>query len=298
MDAAQLKQRQDSLRSRRECELAVGDKAWLSNRNLRMDAAGRARKLEPLYFGPYEVLAMHGSNAAELRLPAGCRLHPVFNVDLLKKFVDGRAEFPSRTVADARPGPVPSDDPAAGGPGDPVYEVEAVIGRRGRGARLQYRVKWAGWPVEQASWLPASECDGCADAVADFERLQLQQQRRIAAVQQQQQRNAETRLQRWVDRARGTQKEEQGERRQRPERPCAPSSSACSLKYGPAAHQGEISEEDPMRRASGGAEAGKAKAAALSPSSSLRAERHAHDDTRAKVSSPRGLSCRSPSRAA
>ena len=139
MEAAQLKQRQDSQRGRRECELAVGDKAWLSNRNLRPDAAaaaaGRARKLEPLYYGPYEVLAMHGSNAAELRLPAGCRLHPVFNVDLLKKFVDGRSEFPSRPVADARPGPLPAEDPAAGGPGDPVYEVEAVIGKRGRGAR-------------------------------------------------------------------------------------------------------------------------------------------------------------------
>ena len=48
---------------------------------------GRARKLEPLYFGPYEVLEMHGTNAAKLKLPDGCRLHPVFNLDLLRKYV-------------------------------------------------------------------------------------------------------------------------------------------------------------------------------------------------------------------
>jgi hypothetical protein len=199
MDAAAAKQRADSQRGRRECELAVGDKAWLSNRNLRLDAAGRARKLEPLYFGPYEVLAMHGSNAAKLRLPAGCRLHPVFNVDLLKRFVDGCEAFPQRAQGDARPGPLPSEEPAAGGPGDPVYEVEAVIAKRGRGARLQYRVKWLGWPIEQAGWLPVSECDGCAQAVADYERRQLQLQRRVAGIQRQQTCNGEARLQRWLD---------------------------------------------------------------------------------------------------
>jgi hypothetical protein len=241
MEAAQLKQREDSQRGRRECELAVGDKAWLSNRNLRPDAAaaaaGRARKLEPLYYGPYEVLAMHGSNAAELRLPAGCRLHPVFNVDLLKKFVDGRSEFPSRPVADARPGPLPAEDPAAGGPGDPVYEVEAVIGKRGRGARLQYRVKWAGWPLEQASWLPVSECDSCAEAVAEFERQQLQRQQRVAAVHQQQQRKAEARLQQWE---RKTAARQENAREQKPQ------SAAQRRVSGPSARR-EFSAAHPGR---------------------------------------------------
>ena len=306
IEAAQQKQRQDSQRGRRECELAVGDKAWLSNRNLRPDAAataaGRARKLEPLYYGPYEVVAMHGSNAAELRMPAGCRLHPVFNVDLLKKYIDGRSEFPARPMADARPGPLPAEDPAAGGPGDPVYEVEAVIGKRGRGARLQYRVKWAGWPVEQASWLPASECDSCAEAVADFERQQLQRQQRVSAVQQQQQRKAEARVQQWEQKAQSrTQETEINQQKQPSKHPCAPPSLARPLSS-PAAQYAEILKSSLQKSASRSAEPLQRKVAPLLSSSSstalLKAQRHQQSSGTARVSSPHSRPSLSPSRSA
>ena len=197
-EKAQAKQRRDAERGRRPVEIGVGDKAWLANKNMRLDEQGRARKLEPLYFGPYEVLEMHGTNAAKLKLPDGCRLHPVFNLDLLRKYVDGRSEFPDRPVQDARPGPLPEEDPLAGGPGAPTYEVEAVIGKRRRGAQLQYRVKWQGWPVEQASWLPVEECESCADAVAEFEQRQLEQQQRVNAVHALQVRNCEERVAQWL----------------------------------------------------------------------------------------------------
>ncbi len=309
IEAAQQKQRQDSQRGRRECELAVGDKAWLSNRNLRPDAAaaaaGRARKLEPLYYGPYEVVAMHGSNAAELRLPAGCRLHPVFNVDLLKKYVDGRSEFPARPVADARPGPLPAEDPAAGGPGDPVYEVEAVIGKRGRGARLHYRVKWAGWPVEQASWLPASECDSCAEAVADFERQQLQRQQRVSAVQQQQQRKAEARVQQWERKAQtDTQEAQINEPEQRSKQPCSSPSLARALS-GPAVRYAEILKSGLQKSASRGDEPLQRKVELLLPSTTsssgaalLNKQKNKQSGATARVSSPSRRPSLSPSRSA
>ena len=114
---------------------------------------------------------MRGTNAALLRLPPGCLLHPVFNLDLLKKFIDGAREFPGRPVRYDRQGPVPEEDPAAGGPqaGEPVYEVEAVIARRGTGARRQYRVRWKGWPPETASWLSRKDWGGISEAIAEFE---------------------------------------------------------------------------------------------------------------------------------
>jgi hypothetical protein len=190
---AQEKQRKDAQQGRRAGEIAVGDKVWLSNRNMRLDEQGRARKLEALYFGPYEVLEMHGSNAAKIQLPAGCKLHPVFNLDLLRPFVDGKVEFPERPVRDHRPGPVPEEDPAAGGPAaagaddEPEYEVEAIIGSRGRGARQSYRVKWLGWPIEQASWRPAAECrETCPDRVREFEETQQQRRRAVHVLQHQQ----------------------------------------------------------------------------------------------------------------
>jgi RNase H-like domain found in reverse transcriptase/Reverse transcriptase (RNA-dependent DNA polymerase)/Integrase zinc binding domain/Chromo (CHRromatin Organisation MOdifier) domain len=188
IEQAQARQRAEAMRGRRPVDLAVGDRAWLANRNLTAQGPGGSVKLEPRYYGPYEVLEMHGPNAARLRMPDGCRLHPVFNTDLLKRYVDGRAEFPDRPQRFERPGPVPEEDPEAGGPasGAPVYEVDSVIETRGRGARKQYKVLWKDWPRQQASWLNASDCDGCAEAVADFERLQLAQRRRVHALQQQQ----------------------------------------------------------------------------------------------------------------
>ena len=181
IEKAQARQRATAAQGRRAPEIQVGGRVWLSNKNLR-DASrpAGARKLGPLYYGPYKVLAMHGSNAARVELPAGCRLHPVFNLDLLKKYVDGRAEFPNRPERFDRPGPVPEEDPAAGGPGAPVYEVERILAARGRGARREYRVLWKGWPYDQASWVSEADCAGCEEAIREFERTQ--QQIRVQAV--------------------------------------------------------------------------------------------------------------------
>jgi hypothetical protein len=178
IEKAQAKNKRDSARGRREVEIKVGDKAWLSNRNLVIPrVAGRARKLEPLYYGPYEVLELVGSNAARLRLPDGCKLHPVFNMDLLKLYHDGRLTHPDREVRDHRPPALVEEDPERGGPvQDPVYEVEAIIGaRRARGKR-EYRVKWLGWPVEQASWMSRDQLDNCAELVAEFEADQARRE--------------------------------------------------------------------------------------------------------------------------
>jgi hypothetical protein len=225
----------------------------------------------------------------------------VFNVDLLKKYVDGRSEFPARPVADARPGPLPAEDPAAGGPGDPVYEVEAVIGKRGRGARLQYRVKWAGWPLEQASWLPVSECDSCAGAVADFERQQLQRQQRVAAVHQHQQRKAEARLQQWERKTGATADRQESASEQTPQsaaqRRVSPSSARREFSD-LAAPAGEISQTGPRCH---GAELSVTQAKAGRwgcGSSSLHAQTHTQGTTRARVSSPTGSQPHSPTRAA
>ena len=205
IEKAQKKQQKDAQQGRRPADMAVGDKVWLSNRNLRLDEQGRARKLEALYFGPYEVLAMHGSNAAKILLPAGSRLHPVFNLDLLRKFVDGQSEFPERPAHNDRPGPVPEEDPAAGGPAaaaaagaadaEPEYEVEAIIGSRGHGLRQSYRVKWRGWPIEQASWRPAAEChETCPERVRQFEETQRQRRRAVHVIRELEEEKSERRL--------------------------------------------------------------------------------------------------------
>ena len=41
-------------------------------------------KLKQRFVGPFKVLSLVGDNAAKLDLPASMRVHPVFNVALLK----------------------------------------------------------------------------------------------------------------------------------------------------------------------------------------------------------------------
>ena len=71
-----------------------------SNLNLK----GKSGKLKPRFVGPFQVLEMVGSNAARLQLPATMKIHPVFNVGLLKKYqgdlirpdpveIDGELEY-------------------------------------------------------------------------------------------------------------------------------------------------------------------------------------------------------------
>ena len=78
---------------------------------------GISGKLKPRFVGPFNVLAIVGSNAAKLELPPSMGVHPVFNVSLLKHYRGNHT----------RPGPIEID-------GQEEYEVEQILShRRSRG---------------------------------------------------------------------------------------------------------------------------------------------------------------------
>ena len=114
IEKAQAKQRADSMPGRREAVIQAGDLVLLSNKNLASTSPG-VRKLGPQFLGPYKVLEMRGSNAARLELPDTARINPTFNLDLLRKFVEGD-DFPERPKRFDRPGPELREDDEARGP--------------------------------------------------------------------------------------------------------------------------------------------------------------------------------------
>jgi hypothetical protein len=65
-------------------QFQVGNKVWLHLQKERL--IGPHRKLRPLRYGPYTITKVVGSNAFELNTPPFLRLHPVFNVDLLRPY--------------------------------------------------------------------------------------------------------------------------------------------------------------------------------------------------------------------
>ena len=48
---------------------------------------GKYNKLAPKYYGPFEILARVGSVAYQLSLPPNIKLHNMFHVSILKRYV-------------------------------------------------------------------------------------------------------------------------------------------------------------------------------------------------------------------
>ena len=81
--------------------------------------------------------------AYELDLPSGWKIHPVFHVSNLRRYV--RSE--RFTHVEKPPPPILVD-------GEDEYEVESILRHKGKGAQRLYQVLWKGHPMTEASWEP------------------------------------------------------------------------------------------------------------------------------------------------
>ena len=102
--------------ARRSAKIKEGDFVLLSTRYLQLKAI--SGKMKPRFVGPFCVLCAVDANAFELDLPATMRVHPVFNVSLLRLYHGVYSP----------PGPIIVE-------GEVEYEVDRIIRHRGKGKR-------------------------------------------------------------------------------------------------------------------------------------------------------------------
>lgn len=165
---AQQTQAQYVNKRRRDVQYNVGDKVLLSTKDLQVSGSDRAKKFISNWIGPYEVIKVVNKNAYQLRLPAGCRIHSTVNVSKLKPFLQNDSDkFPTRTQEDNRPSATILDD------GTPAWEVEAIIGKRKRGNKIYYKIKWKGFDDTNNTWEPSANLKHAAQIVKQYERSLL-----------------------------------------------------------------------------------------------------------------------------
>src|SRR5712675_1512580 len=121
----------------------VGDQVWLDGKNLVLPY--QSNKLAPRRQGPFRIKRIISPVAFQLELPASWRIHDVFHASFLTLYRETAAHGPNYS----RPPPDLVDE-------DPEYEVEAIINHRffGQRRRLQYLIKWKGYPHSDNTWEP------------------------------------------------------------------------------------------------------------------------------------------------
>jgi hypothetical protein len=120
-------------------EYQVGDKVWLSTKNLNMKRP--TRKLAEKQVGPYEILEIISSNAVRLKLPKSLPIHPVVNVSSVRPY-----------RAPAFKGQKPNEPAPVEVDGQQEYEVERILDSRRHRGKLEFLVGWKGFTAEHNSW--------------------------------------------------------------------------------------------------------------------------------------------------
>ena len=148
----------------------VGDKVWLDGKDIKSDRP--SKKLDDKRYGPFKIIKIIGPNSYKLQLPPSMKVHPVFNTIKLRPYaqdtISGRKPPP-------RPAPVIKGD-------KPEWEVEYIKDSRIFRGKLQFLVKWKGYPQEESSWEPENGLEHAKKAVQEFHAKHPSAPRKISAL--------------------------------------------------------------------------------------------------------------------
>jgi hypothetical protein len=119
-----------------------GNQVWLEGKNLCINQP--TAKLAPRRHGPFKIIQVMSAVNYRLELPTQWSIHPVFHINLLTPYRETTMHSPNFT----QPTPELID-------GEEEYSVEKILDsqRFSRRRRLQYLVKWEGYPDLDNMWV-------------------------------------------------------------------------------------------------------------------------------------------------
>lgn len=163
MVTAQERQAANANTRRRDHDFKVGDQILLNLENITLaaDRTRQSRKLMSKFSGPYTIVEQHSPVSFRLELPPSMKIHDVFHVDRFRHYHPSPESLGKRTPA--RPDPDIIDD-------EEEYEVEEVMEHKRRNKRVEYLVKWQGFPREDWTWEPESNLTHCKDILDRYKR--------------------------------------------------------------------------------------------------------------------------------
>jgi len=89
-------------------------------------------------------------------LPKNLRIHPVIHVSELEPYYEdhfGRNQKPPPIIIN----------------NEEEYEVEEILDKRTRYGKIQYLIKWKGYPLSEASWEPEENLN-CLELLKEFNK--------------------------------------------------------------------------------------------------------------------------------
>jgi len=141
---------------RKTVEYQVGDKVFLSSRNITTDRP--TKKLEDKMLGPFPITKKIGTSY-KLEVPASMKVHDVFHPNLLR--ADPGDPLPDQIQEPSGPIITPEGE---------EYELDDILNSRWHYGRLQYRCKWTNEKQRDMEWYYADddEFKGADEIVKDY----------------------------------------------------------------------------------------------------------------------------------
>ncbi len=127
-------------------QFCIKEQVWLDTSHLKLPH--QKAKLTPKRLGLFKITQEISPVAYHLELPTSWQIHDVFHTSLLTPYHETQAHSPNFT----QPPPDLIDR-------EDEYEVERIVAHRqfGRSKKLQYLIKWKGYPKSDNTWEPADQ---------------------------------------------------------------------------------------------------------------------------------------------